>query len=295
MIELTSMNDTDGTNVKAGNKKEIIKRAILKSGFPLQMEISGILIERDYEVYNSVYFFDPDEKKPREFDIEAFMSPKRGKFDKLLDKEEWSFNPSILIECKKSQEFSWIFFDNKSLSRWVQIGHSVDRFTVSKGYIKSAYGQVASESFLKHYLYSKYVTGSYQQVRKDGSIEGKNEILDALSKAIKYMNYRFENLRRHFGEDSGRKDIIFYFPIVVFAGDLHFASFGNTLEIEEVPHLIYETRYLSNLTGELVPLYIDVVRKDALTELLSTIEKEVRVINRCLGKPEAQKMLNAIK
>lgn len=289
------MNGTVGTNVKAGNKKEIIKRAILRSGFPLQMEISVILTERNYEVYNSVYFFDPDEKKLREFDIEAFMSTKQGKFGKLLDKGEWYFNPSILIECKKSQEFSWIFFDSKPIGRWLQIGHSVDRFTVSKGYNRSAYGQVASESFLKHYLYSKYITGSYQQVRKDGSIEGKNEILDALSKTIKYMNYEFEKLRRHFGEDSGRKDIIFFFPIVVFAGDLYFASFGKTLEIEEVSHLIYEKRYLSTLTGELVPLYIDVVRKDALTELLSTIEKEVRAINRYLCKPEAQKTLNAIK
>jgi hypothetical protein len=295
MTEVTVMNDTDGTNVRAENKKEIIRQAILKSGFPLQMEVSGILTERDYEVDNSVYFFDQDEKKSREFDIEAYMSTKQEKSDELVEKGEWFLNPSILIECKKSQEFSWIFFDKKPSTRWLQIGHSIDRFTVSKGYINSAYGQVVSESFLKHYLYSKHVTGSYQQVRRDGSIKGKNEILDALSKTAKYMKYRFEKLRSHFGKDSGRKDIVFFFPIVVFAGDLYFASFGNTLEIEEVPHLIYETRYLSNLTGELVPLYIDVVRKDALTELLSTIEEEVGVINRYLGKPEAQRMLNAIK
>ena len=42
------------------------------------MEISGVLRKRDYEVYNGVYFFDPDEKKAREFDIEAFMSTSRN-------------------------------------------------------------------------------------------------------------------------------------------------------------------------------------------------------------------------
>ena len=60
------------------SKREAIRQAVLRSGFPLQMEISGVLRKRDYEVYNGVYFFDPDEKKAREFDIEAFMSTSRN-------------------------------------------------------------------------------------------------------------------------------------------------------------------------------------------------------------------------
>lgn len=276
-------------------KEEIIKRAVLKSGFPLQMEISGVLRKRDYDVYNGVYFFDPDEKKAREFDIEAFMSTERIKSDKLIEEDKWYFNPSILIECKKSEKYSWVFFDSEPISGWMDIGHSIDIFTVKNGYINSACGRLLTKEPLEHYIESEFTASAFQQVRSDRKNQsGKNEILDAISKIIKFMNYEFENLKKFFAKDSTRKDIIFSFPIAVFSGELYFATFKDELEIRSISHLVYETKYLSNLTGALVPLYIDIVKKDALNELLATIEKEVCNITKRLEKSEVQKELNSI-
>jgi hypothetical protein len=276
-------------------REEIIRQAILRSGFPLQMEISAILSKRDYEVFNSAYFFDPDEKKTREFDIEAFLSPTKYGADELIEKGEWYLNPSVLIECKKSDECDWVFFDSKPIEGHLDIGHSLDVLTKEKGYMNSVCGHLMTEGFSTHFTSSDYVTGAYQQVRANGSIERKkNEILDALSKITKFINYEFEKLSKFFAKDSGRNDVIFFYPIVVFAGDLYFASFKNTLEIEKVPYLIYETKYLSTLTGDLVPLYVDIVEKDALPELLSIIEKEINDLHRYLSKSEIQEKLNSL-
>jgi hypothetical protein len=275
--------------VETNEKIEVIRKAILRGGFPLQMEVSGILTSRHYYVRNSTYFFDPDERKLREFDIEAHMPSGMEK----RAKNEWYFNPILLVECKKSQKFSWVFFDSSTRSLLCQIGHSIDHFTAKKGYDKSIYGELSHALFPAHYLF-KYSTGSYQQIREDGSIEGKNEILDAISKIIKNMNYTLDRLNEFF-LSKDRRDILFFFPIIVFSGDLYFASFQNKLRIIPAQHLIYQTMYYSKLTGESVPMHIDIVTKTGLVELLTIIEKEVRNIDLYMSKPETQKAVNALK
>jgi len=281
------------------SKIEAIKKQILKSGFPLQMEISAILRKRDYEVSNGIYFFDQDEKKAREFDIEAVL-PHDTIFPSEFDTENsWFFHPLVLIECKKSDVYNWIFFRSEPIGSWFDIGHSIDILTEKLGYLKSACGQVLSTTGLLHYSKdSVNVVSAYQQVKlgkKDrNERNGKDAILDATSKITKFMNYMFQNLKTFFRTDSTRRDILFYFPLIVFDGELYEASFGKTLKVKETRHVLYETKYLSSLTESLVPLYIDIIRKDAVEELLHIIEKEAYHINEFLRKSKIQKQLSGL-
>lgn len=281
------------------DKIEFIKKQILKSGFPLQMEISAILRKRNYEVYNGVYFFDYDEKKAREFDIEAMVPFDFGSIFKLHKDNPWYFSPCVSIECKKSAVYSWVFFRSEPIAGWLDIGHSIDVLTEKLGYLNSACGQLFKTGPLPHYSNKNMViVGAYQQVKLKKKAknhnDGKDAILDSISKVIKFLNYQFRSLKASFSLDSTRRDIIFYFPLVVFDGELYEASFGETLELKESRHLVYEMRYLSSLTKSMVPLYIDIVRKDAVEEMLSIIEKEAYDINEYLKKPESQKLLSAI-
>jgi len=263
------------------------------------MEISSILRKRDYEVSNGVYFFDPDEKKAREFDIEAVLP-----YDVILPPEfntgnSWFFNPLISIECKKSNAYSWVFFRSEPIGGWFDIGHSIDVLTEKFGYLKSVCGRVLSNTDCLHYYRkSMNVVGAYQQVKlkkKDrNEKDGKDAILDATSKIIKFINYRFKNLEKFFKMGSTRRDILFYFPLIVFEGELYEASFGKILKLKETRHVVYETRYLSSLTKSLVPLYIDIVRKDAVGEVLHVIEKEAYHINEFLKNSDFQEQLSAI-
>lgn len=268
----------------------------MKSGFPLQLEISSVLRNRNYDVTNGVYFFDNDEKKAREFDIEAIPS-----LDAILSQFEsdmWFFSPFILIECKKSRAYSWVFFNSEPINLFYDIGHSIDILTERFGYSKSVCFEILRNKGLHYYEENANFASAYQQIKLGKAAtserDGKDSILDAVSKIIKFMNHRFQDVKRFFAEDFTRRDIIFHFPLIVFDGDLYEASFGKTLELKECRHIIYETRYLSVLSGSLVPLYIDVVRKDALEDILSIIEREVADINEDLKKPEYQKRLSEI-
>lgn len=262
------------------------------------MEVSSVLRKRGYEVTNGVYFFDNDKKKAREFDIEAVL-PYDANLPSEFDAEKfWFFNPNVLVECKKSAVYSWVFFRSEPVGAWYDIGHSIDILTEKLGYLKSACGQVLSKGFLHYYEEDTIFVSAYQQIKlkkkAKNERDGKDAIFDAISKIIKFMDYRFQSLKEFFATDSTRRDIIFYFPLIVFDGELYESSFGKTLKLKESRHLVYETRYLSSLTKSLVPLYIDIVRKDAIEEILSIIEKEVYDINECLKKPESQKQLSAI-
>lgn len=287
------------------NKIDFIKSEILRSGFPLEMEISSILRRQTHEAYAGMYFFDFDEKKSREFDVVAHLSCDKLE-SAMINKDLWYFSPSLLIECKKSAVYNWVFFRSEPISGWYDIGQSIDVSTEQCGYENSICTEILKDGFLVHYLNGKTpIVTAYKTVKvgkKEKSrgnnqreSEGKDAILDAVSKIIKYMNYQFIHLREFFSEAYPlRKDILFFFPMIVFDGDLYEASFENKLEIKESAHLIFETRYFSNLTKDLVPLYIDVIKKEKFREVLALIEKESKNTNRYLKKTAVQKRISKV-
>lgn len=278
------------------NKIEFIKEKIMESGFPLELEVSSILRNRNYDVTHGMYFFDEDEKKARELDIEAIPS-----LDAILpkfDDDMWFFSPFVLIECKKSRAYSWVFFNSEPINLFLNIGHSIDILTEKLGYDKSICFEILRNTGLHYLRQDTNFASAYQQIKVGKGTrneqDGKDSILDAVSKITKFTNYRFRHLKGFYERDPTRSDVIFHFPIVVFDGDLYEASFDKTLELKECRHIVYETRYVSVLSGSLEIMYIDVIRKDALEDILSVIERETTSINEDLSKPEIQKQLSEI-
>jgi hypothetical protein len=236
-------------------------------------------------------FFDYDEKKTREIDIESCLYPQDKPYS-----PRWSLNPFIVIECKKSEKYNWIFYDSDPVNAELSVGNYIDFLRVKGGDRKSLLEQLPfRHTLIDHCINAQYVSGAYQQIRIDGNECGKNEILDAVSKVIKYMNYQFERLKPFFGDQYDvRDDILFYYPTIVFEGNLYFASFDGKLNLEPVDHIVFETRYLSTLTGNLVPLYIDVVRHDAFEEFLKVIIKEIATFEQQIGDPIIQRELDLL-
>lgn len=82
---------------------------ILKTGYPLELEVIDILKAHDWEVMPSANYYDEDEGKWRELDIKAY----RG-----LDFGEAHYTPAwpyrltftLIIQCKKSEKYAWVFF-----------------------------------------------------------------------------------------------------------------------------------------------------------------------------------------
>jgi len=90
------------------DKASFIKQAIEKSGFPFEMEIASLLKEDGWDVLPSAPYWDEDEEKWREIDIKAYKTS-----DQTADGESmkpYSLCVALIIECKKTDEFAWVFF-----------------------------------------------------------------------------------------------------------------------------------------------------------------------------------------
>lgn len=125
------------------DERQYIEDEIQKSGFPLEIEIASILKGNRWGVNYSSPFFDRDDEKWRELDIEAYTSssddPQQrsnksinnlAEYTSTIDitptgvveviqidnkRKDKSIKPyrlvfDLVIECKKNRGFAWVFF-----------------------------------------------------------------------------------------------------------------------------------------------------------------------------------------
>lgn len=91
--------------------KESILKEVNKTGFPLELRVSKLLMDSEYYVANNLYYIDQDEGKGREVDIRAlknFVFEEGGK--------SYCVRHCLLIECKRSAERPWVVFTSSKTS-----------------------------------------------------------------------------------------------------------------------------------------------------------------------------------
>lgn len=255
-----------------------IKQALQKTGFPLELEVSTILTKRGYDVWGNQSF--ELEGKIREIDMDAVMPiPAFKSFGK------WELNPNVAIESKMSRKYVWIFHRSDTSVGHCAISHGLDAIAVRH----RNFGHLCS-IFDLHYA-SRDVASTFAIVDpKTSDVCKKDEIFDAANKLREFVNYRSRLLLPHF--DARRRDIIFYFPIIVFDGMLYEGdSRTGTLRITPIDSIVLETRTVSSITGKLEPMYIDVVTKNGFVKHLSMIEREAAKTAKNLSTKRTQNLL----
>jgi len=90
------------------DKIGFIKEEIERSGFPLEFEIASILKERGWDVLPSSPYWDRDEEKWREIDVKAYKSFWVPPTESSI--KPYGLTLSLIIECKRTEEFGWVFF-----------------------------------------------------------------------------------------------------------------------------------------------------------------------------------------
>lgn len=91
------------------NRFTKIKEWILKTGYPLELEVVDILKNNNWNVRASVNYFDEDEAKWRELDAKA---SKATDFGEVACAPNWSYKLvfTLVIQCKRSDKLAWVFF-----------------------------------------------------------------------------------------------------------------------------------------------------------------------------------------
>ena len=107
-------------------KGQIIKK-IEETGFTLESYTANLLAKHDWAVWTNFHFQDPDTGKDRELDILAEK-------EEFLEEQMMDLTFHLIIECKKTDEFAWVFFpwtrDTKDIEL-SRVNH-VDFLTVIK-------------------------------------------------------------------------------------------------------------------------------------------------------------------
>jgi hypothetical protein len=91
------------------NKINFITEEIRRSGFPFEFEIASILEDDGWEVLPSSPYWDRDEGKWREIDIKAYKSFEHTS-NNNISVSPYRLTIAMIIECKKSDKFAWVFF-----------------------------------------------------------------------------------------------------------------------------------------------------------------------------------------
>ncbi len=96
------------------------------------MEIASILKQAGWEVVPSAPYWDEDEEKWREIDIKAYKSIENTPEGESV--KPYSLSIALIIECKKTDEFAWVFFPWPRDAREIELSkvNHLDFLTVIK-------------------------------------------------------------------------------------------------------------------------------------------------------------------
>jgi len=240
--------------------KDHIRKEVLKTGFPLELEVFSMLKPGPWVVTAQDYYYDEDEKKARYVDLSAFSAPivKGGRLVKPVEPIEFIWN--LAIECKKSAK-NWIFFP---VEDWY-IGTSGQTLNYNMTYLTGlGFG---------HYNPSESKTASIYTILDSG----KDEIFEAVMQVVKYISYskkKIENRTKH--SESSKYSINFWFPIIVLDGRMWniIVRSGQITDINESQHTLLKVQY-GSFDDEEEPYVIDVVNKSYFPKLMNIIHQDI--------------------
>jgi hypothetical protein len=279
------MTENGGKSKKNQNLDEYLKAKISDSGYPLEIEISGLL-DSEYFVRNTFYYFDKEAESGRSIDI--YASPK---FTDLKGFEKIIPFCNLVIECKKSSNHAWIFFTRPY--------GSDSKFEDISGQIKSSIPKVKPfeivtiDSWIGFALYSDLHYASFDRIaiaydeikieKKDdgnaGSNKGRKEILEAimqLQKFICFQEHRSKNWSvKSLPDESYFDDLMIFIPIIVFDGNLLEATFNSGLiDLHEKKHILVKTSFLCPYCKRIETFTIDVVHSSYFDDFKQILKND---------------------
>lgn len=92
--------------------EEHLTEQIKKTGYPLEIETSNLLENKNFVVFNTQYYFDEEIQQGRDIDIYALPLRPDPVDDRL---HPFSLSLFSAIECKKSETHAWVFYTRPRL------------------------------------------------------------------------------------------------------------------------------------------------------------------------------------
>ncbi len=248
---------------KEQEKIKKIREYILKSGFPLEIEIGKILRKNGWIVGNQWPYIDKESGKIRSADVFAMK----------MRLQPPKFGVTLLVECKKGLKHDWVFHTQEKEKEFFPfLGVFVDFLKKFEGIplnyelaYQSENETVDSKLSGIHLLDNSIKIGVFNIIP---SAKDKDDFYIATNQVISALRAR--------GKRKGVKSEI-TFPVIVFDGEIfEFYKENDETKILPTNHLQFMSFEKSEL-GTL-PCLIDVVRKTYFSEFLQLIERDFYIL-----------------
>ncbi len=257
-----------------------LRKEIRKSGYPLEIEISSMLDGKWEDVINTDSYYDSDEGKTRDVDINA-----RRYYD---FHRSFLFTVNLTIECKKSENSAWVFFSRPfKYSPFEVDGHYVDGMqTLTKNFDITTNMELIVSASKLHYSRIRKVAPCFAEFHYQGKKsenDGKKEIFEAENQLKKYISYTAEQVLT--GNVPAFTE--FTFPCIVFDGEMFEAQIkGGRLKLQKIQHVLLPTSQPSKYCQYDRSFLIDVVHKSFFKAFLREIDNSAKSLRDAAKRKE---------
>ena len=263
-----------------------IRDDLIKSGFPLELEISNLLEENNWNFFPNEYIVDQETDVQYEMDIRAVNS----QFSKTNDEKfEMRSFLHLIIECKKCEKHPWVFFirerqEFENTSNLIRHAHN---FGINKPYRIESQNSVSDQVFFsKNIDYSRLnlfsgneKSTSYCQAFRKPSME--NQIYFAVRSVLR--SFEFLSGRQKESLSKGRwtqLSLHTYIPVIVVDDNLFEARMSNgKLEIQESSHIPLIFNIHNNHEKYLDQIMINVVKLDYFNQFLHEAYEDMEYLH----------------
>jgi hypothetical protein len=254
---------------------------IRESGYPLEIEISNLLDKRGYVVFSTQYYFDEETKQGRDIDIYAVPVKYHPKEEELAP---FNVRTELAIECKKSETHAWFFYTRPRIPMSSIYIRGQYRTTVPQPEMYSAqsFHSLFEHKLLKlHYDNFERVAIAYDEIKKrknESEKKGRKEIFEAVNQLVKFTCYEihqtFNRIEKFRKGKTHSEHIIFFFPTIVFDGDLFEVNFDSgEPRLERRNHILLTTNYRCPYCQEVKSFSVDIVNPSHFEDFLKIVGK----------------------
>lgn len=278
-----------------------VEELVNTTGYPVELFVLDILNKHNYNAWSNEYFQDFDSGKDRSVDalVPSFMAHHLAN-DVLVRGE-------LVIECKKSPETAWIFFESNLPVMLEYAGQFIDyRQFYTGDYTKDNKIWSQNKNLFLHYGQGKRVSRisknfqvvAINQKNMDNSkkesktkVQSKDTILEAVSQVTKSIIYSIKTIEKRTITKwfEGGNDAFFYlaFPIIVYDGPIYNGKLvDGKIKLEERDHVVLETHVRVPYAEDPQRFYIDIIKKEKFENLINQLENDK---NKIIGHIEASK------
>jgi hypothetical protein len=282
------------SNNELAHKSEIdhLKELILKSGFPLEIEIASYLAERstlmsDWGIETSAHYLDKDKGIGRELDIKMKIdvSPKKKGSPMIF--------LNLLIECKSILGNAWVFF--KSPHKLEPKYESTSILDVLDWAPKEHVDFIRLDGLHFRKLPMTNIYNEFILNRKQSNKRGN--LFEAITELAKATNYEVETFAsqtrkeldgftmQDWRENARYLDYVeIFYPVIVFDGKMYTVEEvqkGKNMTLNPADHVGLLHNYISGNYN--VELAIDVVHRKAFERFIKTIIEDIEIWKKALA------------